>query len=136
MDTEKDMGLHGPRLFLWNFSDEEKIRMDQFLAGVQAPLLVAIEKIRGIFPCKRLFILIAAAIGNLSVRKKSCCFITSLPKGSLFLIDQAKRHQLPRPIYAAVTEESIHWPFHELMEDLIQERKPSGKCRRSNHHNL
>ncbi len=84
MDTEKDMGLHGPpRLFLWNFSDEEKIRMDQFLAEVQAPPRWQSEKIRGIFPCKRLFILIAliaAAIGNLSVRKKSCCFITSLPK--------------------------------------------------------
>ncbi len=124
MDTEKDMGLHGPpRLFLWNFSDEEKIRMDQFLAEVQAPPAVAIRKNQGYLSLQEIIHFDRSGDREFECEEKVVLFYNIPSKGISFLIDQAKRRQLPRPIYAAVTEESIHWPFHELMEDLIQERE-------------
>ena len=43
-------------------------------------------------------------------------------KGVLFLLNAFKQTDLPRPIYAVVTEHSINWPFDELLEHLVEER--------------
>ena len=124
MDTEKELGLHGPpRLFLWNYNEEEKARMDQFLAEVKAPPAVAIRKNQGYLALQEIIHLDKSGDQEFECDEKLVLFYNIPPKGISFLIDQSKRRQLPRPIYAAVTEESIHWPFHELMEDLIQEQE-------------
>lgn len=124
MAKNKNLGLHGPsRLLLWNYSDEEKIQMDRFLAEVQAPPAVVIRKNQGYLSLEEIIHLDKSGDLEFDCDEKLVLFYNIPPKGISFLIDQSKRRQLPRPIYAAVTEESIHWPFHELMGDLIQERK-------------
>jgi hypothetical protein len=47
--------------------------------------------------------------------------------GVMFLINIFEQRDLPRPIYAVVTEHSIDWPFNELLEHLIEERNKMEK---------
>ena len=124
METEKELGLHGPpRLFLWNYSEEEKTQMDQFLEEVKAPPAVVIRKNQGFLPLQEIIHLDKSGDQEFECNEKLVLFYNIPPKGISSLIDQSKQRQLPSPIYAAVTEESIHWPFHELLKDLIQERE-------------
>lgn len=124
MESNKDLGLHGsPRLLLWNYSDEEKIQMDQFLAEVQAPPAFAIRKNQGYLPLQEIIHFDKNGDQEFDCDEKVALFYNIPAKGISFLIDQSKQRQLPRPIYAAVTEESIHWSFHELVQELVQERE-------------
>ena len=111
-----------PRVLLWNYTDEEKASVDAFLAEVNAPPAVAIRKNQGYLLVSEI---LQAQSGEreLECDEKVALFYNIPNKGISFLIDQSKKRRLPQPIYAAVTEYSIHWPFNELVEDLIAERE-------------
>ena len=115
--------MHGePRLLLWNYSEEEKAKMVQFLEEVKAPPAVSIRKDQGYLPLKEIIHTDKKGDKELKCDEKVVLFYNIPSKGISFLIDQSKQRKLPRPIYAAVTEESINWPFNKLVEDLIHER--------------
>ena len=120
--------MHGkPRLLLWNYTEEEKAKVDQFLEEVKAPPAVSIRKDQGYLPLKEIIHTDKRGDTEFECDEKLVLFYNIPSKGISFLIDQSKQRQLPRPIYAAVTEESINWPFNELMEDLISEREAFKK---------
>ncbi|MBD3307578.1 DUF3783 domain-containing protein [candidate division KSB3 bacterium] len=121
---EDATGMQGkPRLFLWNYTDEEKARVDEFLREVKAPPAVAISKDQGYLPVKDIIHREATGAQELDCDEKLMLFYNIPSRGIAFLIDQAKQRNLPRPLYAAVTEESIHWPLNELLTELIKERE-------------
>lgn len=113
-----------PRLLVWNYTEEEKAGLDQFLEDVKAPSAVSIRKDQG-------YLLLKEIIHNeerqgdkeFECDEKIVLFYNIPSKGMSFLIDRAKQRNLPYPMYAAVTEHSINWPFNELLQDLIAERE-------------
>ena len=121
---EHSMMDGNPRLLVWDYTEEEKTRLDQFLEEVKAPPAVSIRKDQG-------YLLLHEIIHNeekqgdqeFECDEKIVLFYNIPSKGMSFLIDRSKQRNLPSPIYAAVTEHSITWPFNELLQDLIAERE-------------
>ena len=111
-----------PRLLLWNYTEEEKARVDRLLADVNAPPAVAIRKDQGYLPISDI-VTDTRGEQDFECDEKLVLFYNIPNKGISFLIDLSKKRNLPQPIYAAVTEHSIHWPLNELMEELIAERE-------------
>jgi len=120
--------MHGePRLLVWNYTDEEKTALDQLLKDVQAPPAVTIEKDQGHLSLTEIVHTDKRTENTFECDEKIVLFYNIPPKGMSFLIDVSKKRPLPRPIYAAVTEHSIEWPFSELADHLIEEREEFRK---------
>ena len=111
-----------PRLLVWNYTDEEKTNLDRLLKDVEAPPAIRIEKDQGHLLLKEIVHTDKRAEEAFECDEKIVLFYNIPPKGMSFLIDVSKKRPLPRPIYAAITEHSIEWPFSELAEHLIEER--------------
>ena len=116
------MGEGRSRLLVWNYTEAEKSRLDDILRQIGAPPAVTIEpgqgrmKVGDIIEGK-------SPDGDPLVCDEKVILFHEIPhKGILFLMDFLKQTDLPRPIYAVVTEHSVQWPFHELLEHLIEER--------------
>ena len=120
--------MHGkPRLLLWNYTEEEKTKVDQFLEEVKAPPAASIRKDQGYLPLREIIHTDKRGDKEFICDEKIVLFYNIPPRGISFLIDQLKQRKFPQPIYAAVTEESINWPFNELTEDLVSERDAFSK---------
>ena len=120
--------MHGkPRLLLWNYSEEEKTKIDQFLEEVKAPPAVSIRKDQGYLPLREIIHTDTSRDKEYECDQKVVLFYNIPSKGISFLIDQSKQRNLPHPIYAAVTEHSINWSLNELIEDLISEKEAFAK---------
>lgn len=110
------------RLLVWNYTEAEKDRLDEVLRRIGAPPAVTIEPGQGRM---KLGDIIAGKSpeGEPFVCDEKVVLFHEVPhKGVRFLIDFFKQTDLPKPIYAVVTEHSIQWPFHELLEHLVEER--------------
>ena len=116
-----------PRLLVWNYTDEEKAELDRVLQDVEAPPAVTITKDQGHLVLKDIIHTGLHGEQEFQCDEKFVLFYNIPPKGISFLIDLAKKRNLPQPIYAAVTEHSIEWPFSELAEHLIAEREEFRK---------
>jgi hypothetical protein len=115
------------KLLVWNYSTEEKRALDALLSEIGAPPAECIDRTRahltlreiidGTGPCGEAF----------ASDEKVLLFHAIPQKGVLFLIQTFRQKELPRPIYAVVTEHSIGWPFSELLEHLVEERNRMEK---------
>jgi hypothetical protein len=111
-----------PRLLAWNYTLEEKSRLDAILAEIKAPSAVVIHKSQGHLTLREIIHTDAHSEQEFTSEEKVLLFYNIPQKGVLFLINTFKQVDLPRPIYAVVTEHSIEWPFNELLEHLVEER--------------
>lgn len=118
-----------PRLLVWSYTEEEKKNLDAVLKELGAPPAVTIEKNRGHLPLKEILHTDKRSEEEFLHDEKVLLFYNIPQKGVIFLINDFKKRELPRPIYAVVTEHSIHWPFSQLLEHLIEEREAVEKQR-------
>ncbi len=121
-----------PRLLLWNYSEEELTLVSQVLEAVKAPPAVPIRKDQGYLLLKEIIHTDKRAEQEFECDEKVILFYNIPNKGMSFLIDLAKRKQLPVSIYASVTEHSIEWPFNELVEELVTEREAFRQAAKQN----
>lgn len=112
-----------PRLLVWNYSKEEKERLDALLKEIGAPPAVTIEKGRGNLTLREIIHTDTHSESEFSSDEKVILFYNIPQKGVFFLIDTFNKSSFPRPIYAVVTEHSIEWPFSELLDHLVGEKK-------------
>jgi hypothetical protein len=110
------------KLLVWNYSETEKERLDAVLKQIGAPPAMAIAPGQGRLKVGDIIDGSTPDGEPLESDERVILFHQIPQKGILFLIDYFKQTDLPRPIYAVVTEHSIQWPFHELLEHLIEER--------------
>lgn len=111
-----------PKLLVWNFTTEEKLRLDAFLHQLGAPSALAIDQTWGSLTLKEI-IDGSGAPGEAFVSDEKVILFHDVPqKGVMFLIDSFGQTDLPHPIYAVVTEHSVNWPFKALLEHLVEER--------------
>ncbi len=111
-----------PRLLVWNFTAAEKEKLDAVLAEIKAPPAVTIHKDQGRVELGRIIHDNQRGEEEFHCDEKIVLFYNIPQKGVYLLMQVFKSADLPRPIYAVVTEHSITWPFHELAEHLIEER--------------
>ncbi|GLI34415.1 DUF3783 domain-containing protein [Desulforhabdus amnigena] len=111
-----------PRLLMWNYSAKEQENLQSILKEVGAPHAVPIEKTQGTLTLKEIIHLEMQSDEEFASEEKVLLFYNIPPKGVHFLLNLFKTRDLPRPIYAVVTEHSINWPFSVLLEHLIEER--------------
>jgi hypothetical protein len=111
-----------PRLLVWNYTSEEKHKLDALLKEIGAPPAVDIDKTQGRLPLREIIDGDRPVEETFTSEEKVVLFYNIPQKGVLFLLNTFKQKDLPRPIYAVVTEHSINWPFNELLEHLIEER--------------
>ncbi len=111
-----------PRLLIWNFTLEEKARLDTLLIEIGAPSAATIDSTRGHLSLREIIHTEASGENRLESEEKVILFYNIPPKGVFFLIDTFKKAGFPQTIYAVVTEHSIEWSFSKLLEHLISER--------------
>ncbi len=112
---------------MWNYTDEEQKRLAAVLKEVGAPSASPIEKIQGNLTLREIIHLGGRCDEPLISDEKVLLFYNIPPKGVYFLLDLFKTKDLPRPIYAVVTEHSIEWAFGKLLEHLIEERDAAAR---------
>lgn len=116
-----------PKLLVWNYTVEEKSLLDDLLQRIGAPGAVSIEASQGHLRMSEIIDGSGERGENYVSGEKAILFYNVPQKGVFFLIDTFKKVDLPRPIYAVVTEHSIEWPFCKLLEHLVEEREKAGK---------
>lgn len=111
-----------PRLLVWNFTPQEKAQLDETLAAIKAPSAFAIADTQGRLPLRDIIHSNSHSAQPFECAEKILLFYNIPQKGVYFLLQAFKSSDLPKPIYAVVTEHSIDWPFSELANHLIVER--------------
>jgi hypothetical protein len=111
-----------PRILLWNYSYEEMLAVDLLLQTVSAPLLQAIERDQGNLPVHEILFTDKRSDKPFSCDEKVMLFFNVPARTIHDVMDVMKKGSLPRPIYAAVTRESIEWTFSDLVDHLVKER--------------
>lgn len=119
------------RLLVWNYTLDEKKNLDLLLEKTQAPPAVSINRNQGHLALREIIHTDAFSEEELNSDEKVLLFYNIPQKGVSFLIKMFKQTNLPRPIYAVVTEHSIEWPFSKLLEHLIEEREEIERRRRT-----
>jgi hypothetical protein len=116
-----------PKLLVWNYSAEEKRALDTLLAEIGAPPAECIDKAQAHLTLKEILDG-TGPCGEVFASDEKVLLFHAIPeKGVRFLIHSFRENGLPSPIYAVVTEHSIGWPFHELLEHLMEERNRMEK---------
>ena len=116
-----------PKLLVWNYTPEEKIKLDTLLEQTGAPSAATIDSTQAHLVLRDIIHTNASGEDHLESKEKVVLFYNIPPKGVFFLIDTFKQAHLPQPIYAVVTEQSIEWPFSELLRHLVSERDKAKK---------
>ena len=119
-----------PRILVWNFSPEEKAQLDQALRRVKAPPAETIPPERGHLLVRDILTTEKTGSEPFVCDEKIVLFHNIPQQGVFFLIRLFKEEELPRPIFAVVTEHSINWPFSELVRHLVKERNAMAKRKR------
>jgi hypothetical protein len=116
-----------PKLLVWNFTSEEKEKLDGLLKEIGAPPASTIESHQGHLSLREIIHNDGRGTDCLESAEKVLLFYNIPQKGVFFLIDVFKKAGLPHPIHAVVTEHSITWPFSKLLAHLIGERDMASK---------
>lgn len=117
------------RLLVWNYDPAEKARLDAVLAEIKAPPAVTIRDTQGHLTLREIIHADLDGEPVFDCREKIVLFYNIPHKGVYLLLQVFKTSDLPRPIYAVVTEHSINWSFADLVEHLVAERdamEPAG----------
>ncbi|MDR3568886.1 MAG: DUF3783 domain-containing protein [Syntrophobacteraceae bacterium] len=116
-----------PKLLAWNFTLEEKEKLDCLLKEIGAPPASTIDSAQGHLPLREIIHSNARGKDCLESHEKLLLFYNIPQRGVFFLIDVFKKARLKQPFYAVVTEHSIEWPFSKLLDHLVDERDKAAK---------
>jgi hypothetical protein len=111
-----------PKILLWNYSYEELLEMDRLFQEVGAPEAKPVEKNQGGLPVRAILSTDATCSDEFSCDEKVMLFFNVPAPMIHTLMQETKGLDIPRPIFAVVTPQSIEWTFSELVEHLIKER--------------
>ncbi|HNY64538.1 MAG TPA: DUF3783 domain-containing protein [Deltaproteobacteria bacterium] len=111
-----------PQILLWNYSCEEMLELDRLFQETGAPEAKAIEKDQGDLPVHEILFSGGRADTEFSCDERIVLFFNVPAPMIHTLMREYKNLDIPRPIFAVVTPQSIEWKFSELADHLIKER--------------
>jgi len=112
-----------PRLLIWAYTEEEQRALNGLLTGIGAPPAVAIQKDQAMVSLREIIHDGKRGQKDYDSMEKALLFYNIPQQGVMFLINFFKQQKMPPCIYAVVTEHSMEWPLHQLLEHLIEERE-------------
>jgi len=121
--VKKELPMHsGPRILLWNYTYEEMLVIDAFFQTVGAPEVQTIEQNQGELTVREILLADKRSEKEYALDEKIMLFYNVDPQMIHTVMRKSGEWNLPKPIYAVVTKQSIEWPFSELAEHLVKER--------------
>jgi len=111
------------RILTFGFSDAEQARIDVRLAQIGVPAPVRLQKGHGNVVIGDILREDRIGSGELGCGERLVLFYRLSDKGVGALMQVFKSLDIPRPIFAVVTDTSITWTLSQLMAHLIEEKK-------------
>ena len=111
------------KILTFGYTEEEQKRIDEYLSEIGVPPPTRLEKRHG-------SVVIGDILrqGTLGTEEFDCqdrlvLFYNISEAGVRSLMQILKSLEIPKPIFAMVTETSITWTLEQLMEHLIEEKR-------------
>jgi hypothetical protein len=111
------------RILVFGFTDAEQARIDKRLSEIGVPPPTRLQKRHGSVVIGD--ILREGAIGTeeFDCQERLVLFSDLSDAGVGSLMKVFKSLEIPKPIFAVVTETSVAWTLRQLMEHLIEEKQ-------------
>jgi hypothetical protein len=111
------------RILVFGFTDAEQARIDKRLSEIGVPSPLRLEKRHGSVVIGD--ILSRGAIGTeeFDCQERLVLFSNLSEAGVRSMMQVFKALEIPKPIFAVVTETSVTWTLQQLMEHLIEEKR-------------
>jgi len=111
------------RVLTFGYTDSERERIDERLAEIGVPPPARLEKRHGSVVIGDILRQGAIGTGEFDCRERLVLFYNLSDAGVRSLMQVFKSLEIPKPIFAIVTETSITWTLEQLMEHLIEEKR-------------
>ncbi|MDT8273756.1 MAG: DUF3783 domain-containing protein [Desulfomonilia bacterium] len=111
-----------PRILIWGYTGEVQEAFYAFLGEIGAPPAVSIPGNRGCLFVHEILFSDKESEKAFSCDEKVVLFFNVEAQMVHKVMNEGKKRDLPRPIYAMVTRQNIEWTFDDLVEHLVKER--------------
>ncbi|RLA98915.1 MAG: hypothetical protein DRG37_05835 [Deltaproteobacteria bacterium] len=112
-----------PKILVWNLSDEEMRLFGLFLKDIDGPRLEQIRRDQGHLLVREILFTDKVSSDEFDSNEKVVLFYNVQAEMVQKVVAGIRESEdLPRPIFAVVTQHSIDWKFSHLVEELVKER--------------
>ncbi len=111
------------RILTFGFTADEQARIDESLAALGVPPTTQIKAEQGQVMLKDIIERGTVGRQRFQCQERLVLFHNISDAGLRSLIQMFKAIEVPRPIFAVVTETSINWTLEQLMEHLVEEKR-------------
>jgi hypothetical protein len=111
------------RILTFGYSDPEQQHINQRLAEIGVPAPIRLEKRHGSTVIGDIIQKGAIGVREFDCQEHLVLFYNLSDTGVRSLMQVFKSLEIPKPIFAIVTETSITWTLEQLMDHLIEEKR-------------
>jgi hypothetical protein len=111
------------RLFTFGYTDAESAAIDAALAGIRVPAPTRLKPTQGDCVIGDIVDRDADGTGSLAAGERLVLFARLPGEAVSGLVDFFRDIDVPRPIFATVTETSATWTLADLLEHLVEEKR-------------
>ena len=112
-----------PKILFWGFNSNERDRYDNFIHGLAALQTALIEPDQGHLLVHEILFSDKRGEESLDSDEKIMLFFNVPGEVIQKIMNEAKKNELPLPIFAMVTRENISWKFSDLVDHLKKEHE-------------
>jgi hypothetical protein len=118
-----------PRIFTYGFTEDESRAVDAALADIRVPSPTRLRPSQAACRVGDIVDRDADGTGSLESAERIVLFARLPGEAVGGLVDYFRGIDVPRPIFATVTETSATWTLAELLEHLAEERRAHEAAR-------
>ena len=111
------------RILTFGFTTDEQKRIDESLVALGVPPTTRLKAEQGNVMLKDIIDMGMVGQQRFQCEERLVLFHNVSDTGLRSLIQMFKTIEVPRPIFAVVTETSITWTLEQLMEHLVEEKR-------------
>ena len=115
------------RVYAFGFTAEEEKRINTRFSEMGIPEIVRIDKRQGSVKLRDIIEKGTSGEGEMELDEHIVLFNEVSERGVYALMQEIKSLDVPKPIFAVVTENSIEWTFEDLASHLLQEKRAFEK---------
>jgi len=112
-----------PRILLWGYREDEKEKLDSFLQEISSHPIVLIRENQGYLTVHEILFTDESSEETFQADQHIVLFFNVPAESIKKIMTEAKKKDLPKPIYAMVTRENINWNFNDLVDHLKKEHE-------------
>jgi hypothetical protein len=120
------------RMFTWGFTDGESASIDAALAGIRVPAPTRLKPTQGDCLVGDIVDKDADGAGSLAAGERLVLFARLPGEAVSGLVDFFRGIDVPRPIFATLTETSATWTLATLLGHLVEEKRFHESAREQN----